>query len=489
ERCSLSETSCSSLVSALKSNPSHLRHLDLSFNDLQDSGVKDLSGFLKSPHCRLETLRICEYEVIKASRDQTCVSGVKLDPNREETKLEVSEDDPTLMVSEDDSKLKLSSFKPELESESTQLSYRFRCPGPGQFQCTSTGLVFVMDQEAELIYETVQWDENLLQSVGKMAAGPLFSIQCREDAVRQLHLPHCETEEGLHCDGLLSVAHITDDGMSFIEPLEITDTHVIISVPHLSFFGLVWVKELIRRIWNNMKSVCGQVLLFRQPNLTPRMQSLNVFLLEKNVDLDKVKARQDDCVFIRAPSSCTLITNKTYTVHCPQADIVQPEEDNFDLDFGPNYPPTFQIILFSSTEIANVEVRDETETAVWKCRVHLPVHLPGPGPAPSPSVSAPTPSVSASSPSVSAAERLRYARAQFIESVSEPVLRQLLDKLLDCHVVTDGERESFVVIANRAQKAEEVIDTVRKKGETACAKLIRALCEVDPCLSTHLNLG
>uniref|UniRef100_A0A3B5L508 NACHT LRR and PYD domain-containing protein n=1 Tax=Xiphophorus couchianus TaxID=32473 RepID=A0A3B5L508_9TELE len=55
--CLVSEEGCASLASALTSNPSHLKELDLSYNHPGDSGVKLLSAGLMDPYWRLEALR------------------------------------------------------------------------------------------------------------------------------------------------------------------------------------------------------------------------------------------------------------------------------------------------------------------------------------------------------------------------------------------------------------------------------------------------
>nr|XP_055057135.1 NACHT, LRR and PYD domains-containing protein 3-like [Misgurnus anguillicaudatus] len=56
--CNLTAECCESLSSCLQSSSCLLRDLDLSNNDLQDSGVKLISDALKSPDCKLEILRL-----------------------------------------------------------------------------------------------------------------------------------------------------------------------------------------------------------------------------------------------------------------------------------------------------------------------------------------------------------------------------------------------------------------------------------------------
>ncbi|KAI4893965.1 hypothetical protein NFI96_010894 [Prochilodus magdalenae] len=56
--CSLTVRSCECLASVIQKVNSTLRELDLTNNDIQDSGVKLLSAGLENPHCKLETLRL-----------------------------------------------------------------------------------------------------------------------------------------------------------------------------------------------------------------------------------------------------------------------------------------------------------------------------------------------------------------------------------------------------------------------------------------------
>ncbi len=55
--CGVTAEGCAALSSALRSNPSHLRELDLSDNNVGDAGLKMLSALKDDPHNKLETLQ------------------------------------------------------------------------------------------------------------------------------------------------------------------------------------------------------------------------------------------------------------------------------------------------------------------------------------------------------------------------------------------------------------------------------------------------
>ncbi|XP_065138267.1 NLR family CARD domain-containing protein 3-like [Paramisgurnus dabryanus] len=59
----ITDEGCVALTSALRSNPSHLRELNLCNNNLKDSGVKLLSDVLKNSDCKLQILKLCSCKI------------------------------------------------------------------------------------------------------------------------------------------------------------------------------------------------------------------------------------------------------------------------------------------------------------------------------------------------------------------------------------------------------------------------------------------
>lgn len=55
--CLITKEGCSRLASSLRSNPTHLRELDVSYNPLGDLGVQQLTDLLEDPNCALGKLK------------------------------------------------------------------------------------------------------------------------------------------------------------------------------------------------------------------------------------------------------------------------------------------------------------------------------------------------------------------------------------------------------------------------------------------------
>ncbi|XP_066517823.1 NLR family CARD domain-containing protein 3-like [Hoplias malabaricus] len=90
--CMVTQKACTSLASALSSNHSHLKELDLSYNHPGDTGEKLLSDKKEDSHCRLDTLRMDhagENRIKPGIKKYAC--ELTLDPNTVHTHLSLSE--------------------------------------------------------------------------------------------------------------------------------------------------------------------------------------------------------------------------------------------------------------------------------------------------------------------------------------------------------------------------------------------------------------
>ncbi|KAK9980038.1 hypothetical protein ABG768_013437, partial [Culter alburnus] len=361
-------------------------------------------------------------------------------------------------------------FTPELihgdDEDKHKNTYRFLCPHAGQFQCSLTNLVFVMEGEGKMLYNIVSWDPRLLDGLGQMQpAGPLYNIDCSAGSVSQLHFPHCEifSEEN---KGGLAVAHFTGGNVEIIQPLKVTETHVIIDIRELSNFVIVWIKSKLGF------PIRGQVLLFLQA-LSLEKKKLNVHLLPENVPVSEVQSRHRDKKYTETSSKCHLIPYQQYSLCCePEECEVQPKTEMFEFNFGPNYHPTFEVFLDVNIEEVRLGILDKTEGGkeVWnRRRIFLT--------APSKGVEPPKPEI----------EFVNTHGGKLIQRVSS--VMAIADSLKSKNMITSEIWGKIKAAEPKQQKMRDLLEALDSGGDSVKAEFYRLLKENEPQLVDELESG
>ncbi|XP_049329028.1 ribonuclease inhibitor-like [Astyanax mexicanus] len=239
--CKLSKHSFENLQSVLQSENSSLKELDLTNNNLEDSGMEKLSAGLKSSHCKLEILRLVTCKLSKQSIET--LQSVLQSENNSLKELDLSNNDLQDSIEKLSAGLKSSHCKLE--------TFRLALCNLGEQTCDSLGSVLKLETSLKVL----DLSNNDLQDSGveKLCSG-LKSSHCKLETLR---LSGCMiTEKG--CSSLASSLSLNlkeldltynNPGDSGVKELSVKmkDPHCKLSTLRVEHGGIIRMKTGLKK--------------------------------------------------------------------------------------------------------------------------------------------------------------------------------------------------------------------------------------------------
>ncbi|XP_077427374.1 uncharacterized protein LOC144055341 [Vanacampus margaritifer] len=363
--------------------------------------------------------------------------------------------------------------EPDVIQDGSYTWYSF-LPGPGKFECSVSGLRWICkDSSLSFKYRFGRWWEHnkgTMESLHYTPAGPLLELTVTAGQFDEVYLPHwvCTTADPRILE-TFAVLHSDGDGASVEKVSEVTPSHVKLAHPVFSATGVMI--RILRRAGFPLSLNC-KVLVYKTGKT---FLTLHVYPILSNpsvvAQLEKAAKEKGYERIEKSDLQGILQMDDQFIVTSNAADAsICPENLKLaDEDWDPNY---FEVYIEQPGDEFTLQLENSAGT-VWSCKIRKGDDS-GAGPI---------------LPELETYDtELCIVRSNFVEGVTEEVINQLLDDLLD-GILNDGEKDDIMEKnETNGNRARQLIDTIRSKGPEACRRMIFHLERRDRPLHRRLGL-
>ncbi|XP_056443911.1 uncharacterized protein LOC130380663 [Gadus chalcogrammus] len=437
------------------------------------------------------------------SKVESSSSGMSLNKDIESTHLMDRDDDEGMHFKSHCEECKAAQKSPDYEKvtprKMSKWSFEVQLEGEGTYECSSTGLVFEVSEQALVRYSVLSWFQfsECLKNSWR-PAGSIYDVKVVDkdpSVLKFIHFPHSLCLAEPEHKQSFSVLHVKKHHADIESTVDFTASHVKWRVSSLCPVGVIIPSsqpvehQPAPKPAPKPSANHGLVMVYKELGLKKYLVFLSLNTLSE------IKAIEEQVLISRKKGFKITETFKHLTCrleekyYCLKSDP-EGQIDPLSLEFTTavlalkglfvargNLPP-FKLFLKDTDcdqPFLNVTIREDDWPSEESFFYNTAV----------PATSSPPATSSATRPV--AGELLRIRR-EFVNRASDPLIKGLLDDLLHHEVLNSEEKDFVMNQKDRADRARELIDMVRQKGGIASQTMIDYMKDRDSHLCSTLGL-